>query len=113
MFHRHPVGFDHLGGHGFGGKLCPKALQPQVQRGLLAYLAVKQGEFCKQRQQVVFELCWFRYGLRFQRGGKAALVRGHDRGGVSLRQRAACMVYTSWFFAIHSCRESLYWMAKK
>ena len=28
MLHRHPVGLDHLGGHGFGGKLCPKALQP-------------------------------------------------------------------------------------
>ena len=83
MLHRHPVGLDHLGGHGFGGKFCPKALQPQMQRGLLAYLAVKQGKLCKQRQQVAFELCWFRYGLRFQRGGKAALVRGHDRGGAS------------------------------
>ena len=83
MLHRHPVGLDHLGGHGFGSQLCPKALQPQMQRGLLAYLAVKQGKFCKQRQQVVFELCWFRCALRFQRGGKAALVRGHDRGGAS------------------------------
>ena len=83
MLHRHPVGLDHLGGHGFGGKLCPKALQPQMQRGLLAHLAVKQGKLCKQRQQVVFELCWFRYGLRFQRGSKAALVRGHDRGSAS------------------------------
>ena len=54
-----------------------------MQRGLLTYLAVKQGKFCKQRQQVVFELCWFRYGLRLQRSGKAALVRGHDRGGAS------------------------------
>ena len=26
MHHRHPVGLDHLGGHGFGGKLRPKAL---------------------------------------------------------------------------------------
>ena len=83
MLHRHPVGLDHLGGHGFGGKFCPKALQPQMQRGLLVYLAVKQGKLCKQRQQAVFELCWFRYGLRLQRGGKAALVRGHDRGGAS------------------------------
>ena len=83
MFHRHPVGFDHLGGHGFGGKLCPKALQPQMQRGLLAYLAVKQGELCKQRQQFVFEQRRFRYGLRLQRSGKAAFVRGHDRGGAS------------------------------
>ena len=47
MLHRHPVGLDHLGGHGFGGKLCPKALQPQMQRGLLTYLAVKQGKLCK------------------------------------------------------------------
>ena len=83
MLHRHPVGLDHLGGHGFGSQLCPKALQPQMQRGLLVYFAVKQGEFCKQRQQVVFELCRFRCALRFQRSGKAALVRGHDRGGAS------------------------------
>ena len=47
MLHRHPVCLDHLGGHGFGGKLCPEALQPQVQRGLLTYLAVKQGKLCK------------------------------------------------------------------
>ena len=93
MLHRHPVGLDHLGGHGFGGKLCPKALQPQMQRGLLAHLAVKQGEFCKQRQQVVFELCWFRYGLRLQRGGKAALVRGHDRGGASQHLAPACSLH--------------------
>ena len=26
MLHRHPVGLDHLGGHGFGSQLCPKAL---------------------------------------------------------------------------------------
>ena len=83
MLHRYPVGLDHLGGHGFGGKLCPKALQPQMQRGLLAYLAVKQGELCKQRQQFVFEQRRFRYGLRLQRSGKAALVRGHDRGSAS------------------------------
>ena len=54
-----------------------------MQRGLLAYLAVKEGELCKQRQQVVFELRRLRRGLRCQRSGKAALVGGHDRGSAS------------------------------
>ena len=93
MLHRHPVGLDHLGGHGFGGKLCPKALQPKVQGGLLVYLAVKQGKFCKQRQQAVFELRRLRRGLRCQRSGKAALVGSHDRGGASQHLAPACSLH--------------------
>ena len=51
MFHGHAVRFDHLGGHGFGGKLCQQAVQMQMQMQScsLVHSAVEQVEFCVDR----------------------------------------------------------------
>ena len=49
MLHGHAVRFDHLGGHGFGGKLCQQAVQMQMQGSFLVHSAVEQVEFCVDR----------------------------------------------------------------
>ena len=83
VLHGHPVGLDHLGGHGLGGKLCQQAVQVQVQGRFLVHGAVEQVEFCVDGQN--FGLQLGRFGCAFGGKGrrKAGLIRRHHRVGTA------------------------------
>ena len=56
----------------------------QVQPRFLMYFAVKQGKFCKQRQQSSLELSGFRRPGGSKGLGQLALVGGHHRRAAAL-----------------------------
>ena len=49
VLHGQPVGLDHLGGQGLGGKGGQQAVQMQMQSCSLVHSAVEQVEFCVDR----------------------------------------------------------------
>ena len=84
VLHRHPVGLDHLGGHGLGGKGGQKPLQVQVQCQFLVHRAVKEGKFSVKGQYAGFQFLGLGRCFRGQGRRQLAFVRGQHRVGPAL-----------------------------
>ena len=84
VLHCHPVGLDHLGGHGLGGKGGQKPLQVQVQCQFLVHRAVKEGKFSVKGQYAGFQFLGLGRCFRGQGRRQLAFVRGQHRVGPAL-----------------------------
>lgn len=90
VLHRHPVGLDHLGGHGAGHKGRQQAVQVEVQPGLLVHRPVEQLELGVDGQQRGFQLLGARGRFGAEGSAEALFVGGHDGRRPALHGPPAC-----------------------